>query len=237
MLNDKLRILIARLLPELQEKQPQAMPQNVYNLPTLKTRYDLSTHYMLNSEFDYILRLAKEQMPDLESFINDMQGRHLDFTIGDAIKCCSYLLGMLDIEDISKMNIEKGNIFQGARDKLNEASVCFRGNDCTGTINNLNTCLELLLKEKFHIPTTIRGINTANIIEIAIKHNIGPTKFFEQARKYVTDVDNKIKHTGYVPSKPETIHALKSMEELSRELENCQITLTEDIINKIYAGV
>jgi len=97
--------------------------------------------------------------------------------------------------------------------------------------------LELLLKEKCHIPTTLRGINTANIIEILKKHNKGPTKFFDQARKYVTDIDNNIKHTGYVPSKKETIHALKSMEELSRELENCPIELTDDIIDKIYSGV
>ena len=67
--------------------------------------------------------------------------------------------------------------------------------------------------------------------------DLGPIKFFEQARKHVTDVDNKIKHVGYSPSKSDTIHAIKSMEELSRELENCSIELTEEIINNIYSGI
>lgn len=221
MVNDKLRILITKLLPELS-------PNDFFRI---------SGNLVLNTKFDYILNIAKEQMPNMEFFIRTMQNRPFDFTVSDAFKCCTHLIEMLDIEDTFKINIEQGNIFQGARDKLDEASVCYRNDEYVGTINNLNTCLELLLKEKFRIPTTIKGINTAKIIELAVKYDLGPIKFFEQARKHVTDIDNKIKHVGYAPSKSDTIHAIKSMEELSKELENCSIELEEEIINKIYSGI
>lgn len=220
--DDKLRILITRLLPELDQ---------------LSQSYLLYAQSIPNSKFDYVLHLAKEQIPDLEPFIYSIQKRSQDFAVGDAVRCCKYILEILDLEHTFKINVDDNNIFQGARDKLNEASTCFRNDEYVGTINNLNTCLELLLKEKFRIPTTIKGINTAKIIELAIKYDLGPIKFFEQARKHVTDVDNKIKHVGYTPSKSDTIHAIKSMEELSRELENCSIELTDQIINKIYSGI
>jgi len=221
MVNDKLRILTEKLLLELKDDT------NVY----------LKDSYILNSKFDYILDFAKKEMPDIGSFLLTMKTRPFYFVVREAIQCCKYIIDLLDIEDSLKMNIERGDIFQGARDKLDEASVCFRRDDYSGTINNLNTCLELILKEKFSIPTTIKKINTAKIIDLAIKYDIGPTKFFSETGKYVTEIDNKIKHMGYSPSKQESIHAIKIMEELIINFDKYQITLTEEIINKIYSGV
>lgn len=221
MVNDKLRILTEKLLLELKDDT------NVF----------LKDSYILNSKFDYILDFAQKEVPDIGLFLLTMKTRPSYFGGRQAIQCCKYIIDLLDIEDSLKMNIERGDIFQGARDKLDEASVCFRRDDYSGTINNLNTCLELILKEKFSIPTTIKKINTAKIIDIAIKYDIGPTKFFSETRKYVTEIDNKIKHMGYSPSKEESIHAIKIMEEFIRNFDKYQITLTEEIINKIYSGV
>ena len=221
--NDKLKILIDKLLLELKNKY---------------SYYNLVEFYNLNSRFEYILDLAINQNPDIRSFLLSIKKRpSYDFDISEAIQSCNHIIELLDIEETMKLNIEKGDIFQGARDKLDEAAVCFRREDYSGTINNLNTCLELLLKEKFCIPTTIKKINTAKIINIAIKYDVGPTKYFDETRKFVTEIDNKIKHMGYSPSKTESIHAIKIMEELSKNLENYDITLTEEIINKIYSGV
>ena len=221
MVNGKLRILIDKLLLELKD---------------VRHTY-LNSSYILNSKFDYIIDFAEKQMPDIGSFLFTMKNRPSHFEIYDAIQCCNYIIDLLDIEDSLKMNIEKGDIFQGAKDKLDEASVCFRREDYSGTINNLNTCLELILKEKFGIPTTIKKINTSKIINLAIKYNIGPIKYFGETRKYVTEIDNKIKHMGYSPSKTESIHAIKIMEELIKNFDTYQITLTDEIINKIYSGI
>lgn len=220
--NDKLRILNDKLLLELEN-----IPSSDY----------LNESYVLNSRFDHIISLLKIQMPDIVSFSTSMERRTYDFKNGEAIRCCNYINELLDFEDSLKMNIERGDIFQGARDKLDEASVCFRREDYSGTINNLNTCLELILKEKFGIPTTIKKINTAKIINLAIKYDIGPIKFFGETRKYVTEIDNKIKHMGYSPSKTESIHAIKNMEELITNFDKYHIKLTDEIINKIYSGI
>jgi len=222
MVNDKLRILIDKLLLELENKY-----FNDY----------LSSYYLLNSRFDHIIYLTQIQMPDIVSFLVTIKRRPSYFNISEAISCCKYIIELLDLEDSLKMNIERGDVFQGANDKLDEAAVCFRREDYAGTINNLNTCLELLLKEKFSIPTTIKKINTAKIINIAIKYKIGPITFFNETKKYITEIDNKIKHMGYSPTKTEALHAIKIMEELSKNLESFNITLTEEIINKIYSGV
>ena len=52
--NDKLKILIDKLLLELKDKS---------------SSYDLTNYYILNSRFEYILDLAINQNPDIRSFL------------------------------------------------------------------------------------------------------------------------------------------------------------------------
>ena len=225
MAKNKLRIMTQNLLSELNEHSDRL----VFN------DYILVKSRTLEAKFKNILTLAKKQIPALEVFVETLNVKYPQFD--EAIESCTYILEILDIEDTIEKDIEKGDIFQGAKDKLKEASLCFKREDYSGTINNLNTCLELLLKEKFNIPTTIKGINTAKIIEIAIKHKVGPIKYFEEAKKHVLAMDNQIKHRGYSPSKTECIFAIKNMEELCQNLEGYQLTLTDEITRKIYSGV
>lgn len=225
MAKNKLRIMTQNLLSELNEHSDRS----VFN------DYILVKSRILEAKFDNILTLTKKQIPDLEVFVETLNRKHPHFD--EAIQSCTYILEILDFEDAVEKDIEKGNIFQGAKDKLKEASLCFKREDYSGTINNLNTCLELLLKEKFNIPTTIKGINTAKIIEIAIKLKVGPIKHFGEAKKHVLDMDNQIKHRGYTPSKIECIFAIKIMEELCQNLEGYPLTLTDEITKKIYYGI
>ena len=226
MAKNKLRIMTQNLLSELNEHSDRS----VFN------DYILVKSRILEAKFKNILTLAKKQIPALEVFVETLNRKyHPQFD--EAIQSCTYILEILDIEDAIEKDIEKGDIFQGAKDKLKEASLCFKREDYSGTINNLNTCLELLLKEKFNIPTTIKRINTAKIIEIAIKYKVGPIKYFGEVKKHVLDMDNQIKHIGYTPSKIECIFAIKSMEELCQNLEGYPLTLTDEITKKIYSGI
>lgn len=225
MVKNKLRIMTQNLIPDLEEHQ---------NYGTYST---LSNYRIDYSKFGNLLILAAEQIPELKIFLEEIYAKRRYLSVSQAIDSCKYVLEILGIDDAIQKDIEEGKIFQGAKDTLNAASLSFERGDYPGTINNSNTCLELLLKEKFKIPTTIKDINTAKIIEIAIKHKAGPIKYFEEAKKHVLAMDNQIKHRGYTPSKTECIFAIKIMEELCQNLEGYQITLTDEITKKIYSGV
>jgi hypothetical protein len=105
------------------------------------------------------------------------------------------------------------------------------------TFHNLNTALELVLKDKLGIPATITGINTSNIMDVLTKYKVEPYLYLEEVRKHVLVIDNKIKHQGYCPSKIDCINGIKAMEELIAKLRNTDIELTEEIKNKIYEGL
>jgi hypothetical protein len=61
--------------------------------------------------------------------------------------------------------------------------------------------------------------------------------YLDEVRKRVIDIDNKVKHQGYCPSKIESINGIKAMEELIAKLRNMDMKLTDEIKNKIYEGL
>lgn len=188
---------------------------------------EYSMYYSLISHTRYIIE-------DLEEYLNFVN--HYQLTVDGSIGVLDYILDNIEFEENSEKKIAEGKIFQSAKEKVKEASFCFERGDYPSTINNLNTGLELLLKEKFDIPTTITKINTAKIIEIAVKHKLGPVDYLKQAKKHIS-IDNEIKHRGYVPTKSDCVKALKAMEELSNKLKGMKIDITEEIRDKIYSGI
>ncbi len=104
-------------------------------------------------------------------------------------------------------------------------------------INNLNTAIELMLKDKLGIPTTLSKINTSTIIDVLVSNKIGPYPYFSEAKRHVSTIDNKIKHQGYKPSKVDCINALKATEDLESKLKNVEIKLPIEVRNKIYEGI
>jgi HEPN domain-containing protein len=148
-----------------------------------------------------------------------------------------HLLQIILIEKVSETKVKEMKIFEGAEEKLKQAGLSFRKDDYSSVIHNLNTALELVLKDKLGIPATITKINTSNIIDILIKHKVESYLYLAEARKHVLLIDNKIKHQGYSPSKVDCINGIKAMEELISRLRNKEMELTEDIRNRIYEGL
>lgn len=128
-------------------------------------------------------------------------------------------------------------IFESGEEKIKQAGVSFRNGDYSSVFNSLNTALELVLKDKCGIPTTITEINTSNVIDLLVKYKVKPYSHFVEARKRLTEIANRVKHQGYVPSKKEAILGIKAMEELISRLRDKEIKLTEEIKNKIYQGL
>jgi len=160
-----------------------------------------------------------------------------DFLVRDAQEIVRYLQVIIELEKQSKKKISEMKIFESAEEKMKQASVSFREEDYSSTFNSLNTALELVLKDKCRIPTTITEINTSNVIDLLVKHKVESYSYFAEARKRVTEIANRVKHQGYVPSKTEAILGIKAMEELISKLRDKEIKLNDEIRNKIYQGL
>lgn len=180
---------------------------------------------------------ASEVLPDHKEFFDDVYKHVNVFDSSDALRAINHLLAILDMEKTSEKNVKDLKIFESAEEKLKQAGFCFRKDDYPSTFHNLNTTLEMVLKDKVGIPSTITSVNTSNIIDVLTKYKVEPYLYLEEVRKHVLVIDNKIKHNAYSPSKIDCINGIKAMEELIAKLRNVDMKLTEEIKNKIYEGL
>ena len=154
-----------------------------------------------------------------------------------ALSMLDHILEIIKLEKTSLTKIKERKIFESAEDKLSQSNISLRNNDYPSVFHNLNTALELAIKDKLEIPTTITKINTTNILEIMVKYEIGPSAYLNEVKNRVVFIDNKVKHQGYIPSKIECINAIKSVEDLFQRLKSIEIKLSDEIKNKIYEGL
>lgn len=157
--------------------------------------------------------------------------------IYDAEFSIRHLLVIIKIERKSNSLINEMKVFESADEKMKQAGLSFQKEDYCLTFHNLNTAFELIIKDKVGIPTTIPQIKTANIIELLVKYKVEPHLYLSEVRKRVIDIDNKIKHQAYSPSKIDAINGIKAMEDLISKLRNKELVLTDEVRNKICEGL
>lgn len=224
---EKLERMAISVKRDLQKYQKETFPFNP----------DVYDDSILYAKVKNLITLSKNAFPEHKVFFQTAWGRWDDYYRrgSKAISIMDYILEIIELEKISKSKIEEMKIFDSANEKIKEASLSFKKEDYPSVINNLNTALELLLKDILDIPTTITKINTNDLINIMVKHNAGPTQHLKEVKKHVLTIDNKIKHQGYNPSKVDCINAIKSMEELTFKLKKKDIVITDEIREKIYS--
>jgi hypothetical protein len=115
-------------------------------------------------------------------------------TVADAYNVIAHIIEVLELEKAFESKVKERKIFESISDKLEQAGLSFRKEDYTSVFHNLNTALELILKDKCGIPTTITDINTSNVIDLLVKYEIEPYAHFSESRKRVTEVTNRVKH-------------------------------------------
>ncbi len=216
------------------EKMAKLVQQHLEKLPTTVS---FSAYRTRKAELENLIVLASKALPDHDAFFKNALKNINSFDRVDAVQATEYVLTIVEMEKATESKIKEMKIFESAEDKMKQAELSFRKDDYPSTFHNLNTALELVLKDKLGIPTTITKINTSNIIEILAKHKIELHMYLTEARKRIVMIDNKIKHQGYSPSKIDCINGIKVMEELISRLRDREIKLTEDIRNKIYQGL
>lgn len=191
----------------------------------------------IHAEIKNLAAIASKVLPDYDEFFKTISTELKDFDTFDAKQAIMHILTIIELEKESESKIKEMKIFESAKDKLKQASLSFRKDDYTSVFHNLNTALEMVLKDKLGIPITITKINTSKIIDILVKHKVEPFLYLTEAKKRVVLIDNKIKHQGYSPSKIDCINGIKAIEELISRLRGKDIRLTEEIRNKIYQGL
>ena len=228
---EKFEKMVGIVLRDLSEKMRSATTSDskkIYHYP------------LLRAKTSDLISIASKMLPDHQEFFDSVQFSlkySPVFDLHDASSSLGHILKILEVEKAGETKIKEMKIFEGAEEKMKQAGLSFRKDDYSSTFNNLNTALELILKDKCGIPTTITNINTSNVIDLLVKYKVEPYAHFAEARKRVSEVANRVKHQGYVPSKTEAILGIKAMEELISKLRGKEIKLTKEIRNKIYQGL
>jgi HEPN domain-containing protein len=199
--------------------------------------FDYSYSPQLEVRFRNLMVVARDSLPEYKELFDASYGHIRSFNTYQASSVITHLLIIIELEKESRLKIQEVKIFESAEEKLKQANISFRREDYTSTIHNLNTALELVLKDKIGIPITISNVNTSSIIDVLTKYKIEPFLYLEEARKHVLMIDNKIKHNAYSPSKIDCINGIKAMEELIAKLRNTTLKLTDEVKNKIYEGL
>jgi len=185
-----------------------------------------------------VINLSHKALPEHSAFFTSVYrsvtNPDSDFNTYAARDSLLHILDIIDIEKSSLAKIQEMKIFESAEEKMKQVNLSFQEKNYTSCFSNLNTALELVLKDKLRIPLTITKVNIAKIVDILVKHKIEPYLYLSEARKHITDIANKMKHTGYSPSKSDCIMAIKAMEDLITQLKSTEMKLSEEIKKKIH---
>jgi hypothetical protein len=191
-------------------------------------------------EFRNLMNVALQCLPAHEHLFTSAYnrvGEIYGLRIHRAVQIIEHLLEIIEIEKAGIEKTHEGMIFETAEEKMKQVGLSFRRGDYVSAFHNLNTVLELVLKDKLGIPTTITSINTSTIIDILIKHKVDCYLYFAEAKKHVLMIDNKIKHQSYSPSKTECINGIRAIEDLVSKLRDRDIEIIEDVKDKIFEGL
>lgn len=201
----------------------------------------IKTYESLEAEFKDLINVAFQTLPDHQDLFTvtyrNIDKEYFGLTIDEGRNIIKHILNIIEIEKSSEKKTKEGKIFESAEEKMKQAGISFREENYPSAFHNLNSCLELILKDKLGIPTTISTINTSTIIDVLVSQKIEPYLYLAQVKKYVLAINNNIKHKGYSPSKIECLNAIKAMEDLISKLRDKNIEVTEEVKKKIFEGL
>jgi len=152
------------------------------DLPSYGSTSHLKYYPAREAEIRNLMCIAAEALPDHYAFFRHVFEDSHNLNIGNAVSATVHLLKIIEIEKASETKIRKMKIFDSANEKLKQAGLSFRNDDSASVFHNLNTALELVLKDKLGIPTTITGINTSNLIDIWVKYKLEAHLYLTEAR-------------------------------------------------------
>jgi hypothetical protein len=220
---------LVKLIDVLHEELKKSYgPYNLYMTTEQKAR--------LTDLLSNVKPILKDHNYYLSTIIKNCETGYIT-RLNEASKIIGYISTLIKIHSEYDEIKEEYRILQGAKEKLKEAGISFENNDYDSVINNLNTAIELALKDELDIPTTISKINTRKLLDICISDNIGPVDYLKEIVKHVLEIDNKTKHQGYKPSKLDCINAIASVEGFLNKVNKYPFKINESVKAKIFSGI
>ena len=154
----------------------------------------------------------------------------------DILNVCKTIKSLLDKKIEKEL---KGNkIFLEPSDLIKKAGIALRQGNEAYAIHLCDSAIEVFLKEAFDIPSTIVGSGSVKFLSECMILNIpkGMNLYLQETKNKVCQMNNQIKHKGYIPSRLDAINAIKVTEELFlRKSRFKDLTLEEK--KKVQIGV
>jgi len=189
-------------------------------------------------QFSELLRLSMKLMPEKKDKISELRNKVMNRPHGpfgsDILTTSKLLKGFLD--KTPKESVKKQ--FLNSQDLLKQAGEALRQGHETFSLNLCDTAIESFLKEMFDIPSTIVGAGPVKFLSECMILDIpkGMDLYLKEVKNKVCQMNNQIKHKAYVPSRLDSINALKATEELFIR-KNRFRTLTIEEKRKVQVGV
>ncbi len=89
------------------------------------------------------------------------------------------------------------------------------------------------MKDSLEVPLTYKDLRVSNIIDIYVKNKIGPIEHLKELQKHILFIDNKVKHESYIPSRIESIDAIRIMQDFLVQLNKKKMEIPDDVREKI----
>jgi len=190
--------------------------------------------------FNELIREALKLFPEKSEKLLDLKKKTMERDHGpfgsDILEICSVVEGFLKIK--VQKDLKESKSFLSYKELIKQAGIALRDGQEGYVIHLCDSAVESFLKNSFDVPSTIVGAGTVKFLSECMILDIpsGIGLYLKEVKNKVSQIDNQVKHKGYLPSRLDAINALKAVEELfvrKSWFEN----LTEEEKRKVQAGI
>lgn len=213
-------------------------------LKELKTNIKRGNVYYDNPkikrQFSQLIKFSMKLLPEQKAKLEEFKTKVLDRPHGpfgsDILNSCKTISQLSEKKITIELKSKKA--FHNYSDLLNQAKLALRQGQEDHSINLCDSAIESFLKEMFDVPSTIVGAGSVKFLSECMILNIpnGMELYLKEIKNKVCQMNNQIKHKGYVPSRLDAINSLKAIEELFiRKNRFKSLTIAEK--RKIQVGI
>ncbi len=170
----------------------------------------------VKNSFSKLMRTVEDVFPEKKLRIQELKTKVMARNHGpygsDILETCREIASFIE----KKKDIKEGKAFLSSKDLFEKAKVVFRNGDEAYAITLCDSAVEIFLKERFDVPSTIIGAGSVKFLSECMILNIpnGLNLYLNEVKNKVSQMSNQVKHKSYVPNRLDAINALKATEEL-----------------------
>lgn len=165
-----------------------------------------------------LFREAIKSFPDHIDKIKELKKKTMDRSHGPFGS--DILQSIKAIEKFTERKVQKemkeNKTFLNPSDLIKQAGLALRQGNEAYSINLCDSAIESFLRDIFDVPSTVVGQGSVKFLSECMILNIpaGMDFYLKEVKNKVCQMNNQIKHKGYIPTRLDAINALKVTEEL-----------------------